>query len=212
MKRTALALALTLSSACTIQQPITEPTPDRTHNEPTPERPKGAGPSSVNAPVEPLTEEDIVYFDVHPMMVPVDGVEPRSLRDTFHEPRDGGRIHRAQDILAPRGTPVLAAIAGEVARVSQNSLGGITVYLTDTEHRYVYYYAHLDHYSDQLTVGLRVEEGTVIGYVGTSGNAPPDTPHLHFQAMRIRPGQHDWWNGTPVDVRQFMIRPGKALE
>jgi murein DD-endopeptidase MepM/ murein hydrolase activator NlpD len=202
--------ALMLLSACTIQQPVTEPAPDRTPGEPT--TAPARKPIPPQPQMEPLTEEDIAYFDVHPMMVPVDGVEPRALRDTFHEARDGGRTHNATDILAPRGTPVLAAIYGEVARMSQNSLGGITVYLTDTERRYVYYYAHLDHYSDQLTVGLKVEEGTVIGYVGTSGNAPPDTPHLHFQAMRIKPGQHDWWNGIPVDVRQFMIRPGKAIE
>jgi murein DD-endopeptidase MepM/ murein hydrolase activator NlpD len=210
MKRTALAVAVALSSACVVQVPTTEPTPDRTE-EPT-TRPARVTPDAPRTVVEPLTEEDIAYFDVHPMMVPVDGVEPRVLRDTFHEARDGGRTHSATDILAPRGTPVLAAIAGEVARLSQNALGGITLYLTDNERRYVYYYAHLDHYADQVTPGLKVEEGTVIGYVGTTGNAPPDTPHLHFQAMRIKPGQHDWWNGTPVDVRQFMIRPGKALE
>ncbi|HUQ48143.1 MAG TPA: M23 family metallopeptidase [Gemmatimonadaceae bacterium] len=210
MKRIALALALTLSTACAIRQPATAPgpaaAPDRTPTQ------TSESARAVPVPFEPITEEDFAYFDVHPMMVPVAGVDPRTLRDTFHERRDGGRIHRAQDILAPRDTPVLAAIAGEVARMSQNSLGGVTVYLTDTERRYVYYYAHLDHYADHLTVGLKVDEGTVIGYVGTSGNAPPDTPHLHFQAMRIKPGQRDWWNGTPVDVRQFMIRPGKAIE
>jgi Membrane proteins related to metalloendopeptidases len=97
------------------------------------------------------------------MMVPVEGVEPRVLRDTFHEGRDGGRTHNATDILAPRGTPVLAAIAGEIARMSQNALGGITLYLTDNERRYVYYYAHLDRYADQVTPGMKVEEGTVIG-------------------------------------------------
>lgn len=145
-------------------------------------------------------------------MIPVDGVEPRSLRDTFNEARDGGRTHRATDILAPRGTPVLAAISGQVLRMSQSSLGGITAYLVDDEARYVYYYAHLDHYADALTQGLRVQAGDVIGYVGTSGNAPPDTPHLHFQVMRLKEGQHDWWNGTAVDVRPFMIRTGKARE
>ena len=159
-----------------------------------------------------ITDADEEYFLAHQLMVPVDGVTPRQLRDTFNEARDGGRIHRATDILAPRGTPVVAAISGEVARMNQNSLGGIVVYMFDDEHRYVYYYAHLDHYSDQLTTGLKVSAGDVIGYVGTSGNAPPDTPHLHFQAMRINPGQHDWWNGTPVDVRLFMTRTGKARE
>jgi len=160
----------------------------------------------------PLTEADAAYFDTHPLMVPVDGVSPRELRDSFNDARSDGRIHRATDILAPRGTPVVAAIAGEVFRLRQNAAGGITAYLLDEERRYVYYYAHLEHYSDRITEGLRVDQGFVIGYVGTSGNAPPDTPHLHFQTMRLAEGQRDWWNGTPVDVRSFMKRTGKARE
>jgi len=164
-------------------------------------------------PVAPaITEADAAYFEARPLMVPVDGVSPRELRDSFNDARGDGRIHRATDILAPRGTPVVAAIAGEVLRLRQNSAGGITAYLLDEERRYVYYYAHLEHYSDRITEGLRVEQGFVIGYVGTSGNAPPDTPHLHFQAMRLAEGQRDWWNGTPVDVRAFMTRAGKARE
>ncbi len=143
-------------------------------------------------------------------MVPVEGVRPADLRDSFNDARDGGRIHRATDILAPRGTPVVAAIDGEVFRLRQSSAGGITAYLVDSERRYLYYYAHLDHYSDSITEGLRVQQGFVIGYVGTSGNAPPDTPHLHFQVMRLDPGQKDWWNGTPVDVRQFITKSGKS--
>ena len=78
-------------------------------------------------------------------MVPVVGVSPRDLRDTFNDARDGGRTHRATDIMAPRGTPVVAAIDGEVVRLQQNGAGGITAYLTDRERRYIYYYAHLDH-------------------------------------------------------------------
>ena len=201
MSRRLLSLAITLCSAtaCTIQQPTTEPIPEM-------------APAPAPAPAPAITDDDIAYFEIHPLMVPVDGVEPKDLKDTFNEGRDGGRTHRATDILASRGTPVIAAISGEVARLSQNALGGVTAYLVDDDKRYVYYYAHMDHYSDELTQGLKVQAGTVIGYVGTSGNAPPDTPHLHFQAMRIKVGQHDWWNGTPVDVRPFMTRTGKALE
>ncbi|MDQ3243113.1 MAG: M23 family metallopeptidase, partial [Gemmatimonadota bacterium] len=108
--------------------------------------------------------------------------------------------------------PIVAAIGGHVLRLRQNAAGGITVYLIDENRRYVYYYAHLDHYSDAITEGLAVQQGFVIGYVGTSGNAPPDTPHLHFQAMRIGDGQRDWWNGTPVDVRPFMTKRGTATQ
>jgi peptidoglycan LD-endopeptidase LytH len=145
-------------------------------------------------------------------MIPVEGISPRELRDSFNEGRSEGRTHRATDILAPRGTPVIAAIDGQVVRLSQSSAGGITAYLVDDQAQYLYYYAHLDHYSDQITPGLRVKQGFVIGYVGTSGNAPPDTPHLHFQVMRLEPGKKDWWNGTPVDVRSFMTKKGKVRE
>ncbi len=192
----AVAVLLATTSACVQRQPTPEPSPVIQKHRPMP----------------PISDEDREYFNQHPLMIPVEGVESKSLRDTFNEGRDSGRTHRATDILAPRGTPVIAATAGQVLRMSQSSLGGITLYLVDTEGRYVYYYAHLDHYADRTTQGLKVEEGDVIGYVGTSGNAPPDTPHLHFQAMRLKEGQHDWWNGTPVDVRPFMTRTGKARE
>lgn len=145
-------------------------------------------------------------------MVPVEGVSPRDLRDSFNDPRDGGRTHRALDILAPRGTPVLAAIDGEVLILRQNAAGGNTLYLTDSAHRYVYYYAHLDRFSDKVLETIKVRQGFLLGYVGTTGNAPPDTPHLHFQVMRMNPGQADWWSGTPVDVRAFITRPGKVRE
>jgi murein DD-endopeptidase MepM/ murein hydrolase activator NlpD len=94
----------------------------------------------------------------------------------------------------------------------QNAAGGTTAYLIDAERRYIYYYAHLESYAAPLTEGLEVRQGTVIGFVGTSGNAPPNVPHLHFQAMRLNDGQRDWWNGTPVDVRSFMTRKGKAID
>lgn len=160
----------------------------------------------------PISSADAEYFESHQLMVPVAGVSPRDLRDSFNDARDGGRTHRATDILAPRGTPVVAAIDGEVLRLSQNGSGGLTVYLTDDERRYVYYYAHLDRYSDLILNTVRIRQGRVIGYVGTTGNAPPDTPHLHFQVTRLAPGQLDWWNGTPVDVRRFMTRPGRPIE
>ena len=168
--------------------------------------------ATVDSPPAAVSEADMEYFEQHPLMVPVDGVSPRDLLDSFNDTRENGRTHRAIDILAPRGTPVVAAIAGEILRLNQNAAGGVTIYLIDDERRYLYYYAHLDHYSDQVTAGLRVPQGFVIGYVGTSGNAPPDTPHLHFQAMRLKEGQRDWWNGTPVDVRRFMTRQGRTRE
>ena len=171
-----------------------------------------AAPSLEPLPSPSIASADAEYFEAHPLMVPVEGVSPRELRDSFNDARGEGRTHRAIDILAPRGTPVLAAIDGTVIRMRQNAAGGTTAYLIDRSRNYIYYYAHLDHYSDRMTEGLQVSQGSVIGYVGTSGNAPPDTPHLHFQAMRLRDGQRDWWNGTPVDVRGFMIMKGRIRE
>ena len=157
-----------------------------------------------------LTGIEAEYFAQNQLMIPVDGITARDLRDSFNAPRGGGRIHGAIDILAPRGTPVVAAVDGQVFRLRQNSNGGVTAYLVDSSRSYIYYYAHLDHYSDDITEGLTVKQGYVIGFVGTSGNAPPDTPHLHFQVMRLAPQQRDWWNGPPIDVREFMTRTGRA--
>lgn len=152
---------------------------------------------------------DSEYFAEHPLMVPVEGIAPDKLHDTFYQGRDGTRMHLSQDILAPRGTPVLAAADGKILRMAQNTLGGITVYAVDAEGKYVFYYAHLDHYSDAVTVGLEVKQGDILGYVGTTGNAPPQTPHLHFQTMRMAKSRHDWWNGTPIDVLPFMLIRGE---
>ena len=177
-----------------------------------PPEPVTRAPAPSVPPAPRVTSADAEYFEEHPLMVPVEGVAPRQLRDSFNEARDGGRTHRATDILAPRGTPVVAAIDGEVIQLKQSVAGGLTAYLTDDQHRYIYYYAHLDRYSDKLPETVRIKQGFVIGYVGTTGNAPPNTPHLHFQAMRLAPDQRDWWNGTPVDVRSFITRTGKAIE
>lgn len=161
-------------------------------------------------PVQPAPEADASYFSEHPLMVPVESVSPRDLTDSFNAPRGNGRTHRAIDILAPRGTPVVAAIDGSVLRLAQSAAGGIAAYLVDDARRYVYYYAHLERYADAVTEGLRVPKGFVIGYVGTSGNAPPGTPHLHFQVMRLADGQRDWWNGPPVDALRFMTETGRS--
>jgi murein DD-endopeptidase MepM/ murein hydrolase activator NlpD len=146
-------------------------------------------------------------------MVPVAGVAPDRVRDTFNEARDnGGRIHRATDILASRGTPVVAVSSGTVLRMSQNTRGGITLYMLDTRKRFLFYYAHLDRYSDYVSPNARVAQGTILGYVGSSGNADPGAPHLHFQAMRWDPERRDYWNGAPVDVRPFFQLIGQERE
>jgi murein DD-endopeptidase MepM/ murein hydrolase activator NlpD len=149
---------------------------------------------------------DSAYFRAYPLMVPVEGIEHRNLRDTFHEQRSGGRIHMATDILAMRGTPVLSASDGRIIKLASGGAGGITIYVADASGRYLHYYAHLEGYAPGIKEGLQVREGQVIGFVGTTGNAPPNTPHLHYQVMR---SDKDYWNGSPIDVRPFMTKPGK---
>lgn len=170
--------------------------------------PEGAA-APVRAELRPMLGSDSAYFRAHPLMVPVEGVEPRSLRNTYHEARNGGRIHMATDILAMRGTPVLAASDGRIIKLANGGAGGITLYIADASGRYLHYYGHLEGYAPDVKEGLEVKEGQVIGFVGTTGNAPPNTPHLHYQVMR---SDKNYWNGTPIDVRPFITKPGRMRE
>jgi murein DD-endopeptidase MepM/ murein hydrolase activator NlpD len=154
-----------------------------------------------------LPGEDAVRLRARGLAVPVLGVYPDQIPDSYNAGRSGGRTHNAVDILAPRGTPVLSADDGQVARLSRNALGGITVYAFDPGRRFVYYYAHLDRYRAGLAEGMRLAKGEVIGYVGTTGNAPPGTPHLHFQVMRVGEGRQ-WWAGSPLDPRPYFVTGG----
>lgn len=142
--------------------------------------------------------DDVQYLRARRLIIPVAGVEPEALHDDFNAARGEGRRHNAIDILAPYGTPVIAADDGFVLRLSRNRAGGIVVYATDPEERVVYYYAHLAGYHDGVTAGKPLQKGDTIGYVGTSGNAPENTPHLHFQIMRMRGGGR-YWNGEPFN-------------
>jgi murein DD-endopeptidase MepM/ murein hydrolase activator NlpD len=141
------------------------------------------------------------------LVVPVAGVPPERIPDTFNAARSGSRVHRATDIVAPRGTRVLSADDGRVLRVSRNRFGGLVVYATDPDERFVYYYAHLDRHADGVAEGTKLAKGDVIGYVGTTGNAPENTPHLHFQVMR-RERDKGYWEGTPLDVRPYLVENG----
>lgn len=130
-------------------------------------------------------------------MIPVAGVAAGQLRDDFNEVRDGHR-HDGIDILAPRGTPVLAAAEGNVVKLFNSKPGGLTVYLFDDSQTHCYYYAHLDRYATGLKEGMLLRQGDVLGYVGTTGDAPANTPHLHFEVHILGPDKH-WWEGTPID-------------
>ena len=130
--------------------------------------------------------------------LPVQGLTRDELRNTFEEMRGGSRRHEAIDILAPRNTPVVAVEDGRVAKLFLSKPGGMTIYQFDPTSTYAYYYAHLERYAGGLKDGDAVSRGQVIGYVGTSGNAPPDTPHLHFAIFKLTEAKH-WWQGTAID-------------
>jgi murein DD-endopeptidase MepM/ murein hydrolase activator NlpD len=131
------------------------------------------------------------------ILIPVEGVRAAELHDTFTQARSGGRRHDAIDILAPRGTRVLAAVDGTIRKLFFSRAGGITIYEFDAPQRRVYYYAHLDRYAD-VHEGMSIRQGQVIGYVGTTGNAPANTPHLHF-AVEDLPATKEWWKGSAVN-------------
>jgi peptidoglycan LD-endopeptidase LytH len=114
------------------------------------------------------------------LIIPVAGVKPEQLRDTFTDARSEGRAHDAIDIMAPAGTPVLAASDGEIVRLFQSERGGITIYQLSPEKKLVFYYAHLERYAEGLAVGKYVKQGEVIAYVGDTGNAGTGNYHLHF--------------------------------
>lgn len=131
------------------------------------------------------------------ILFPVPGVSPKAMADSFHEAR-GARTHHAVDILAPRNSEVVAVADGTIARMMTSAAGGIAVYQWNADATLVYYYAHLEGYAKGLAEGQAVTRGQVLGYVGTTGNAPANTPHLHFAISRVdKKGR--WWGGEPVN-------------
>lgn len=163
----------------------------------------GIGTPEIAGGAVAVSPEDLAYLRERELLVPVAGVRAARITGTFDDDRSGGRTHHATDILAPRGTPVLAADEGRVWKMRSNALGGITIYAVDPLERFVFYYAHLDHYREGLAEGAAVQKGDTLGYVGTTGNAPPNVPHLHFQVARLGADKR-WWAGTPVDALLFL--------
>jgi len=131
------------------------------------------------------------------LVVPVQGVPRSALRDNYTEPR-AGHSHEAEDIIAPRGTPVLSAADGRLTKLHESVAGGHMIYAGDASDRWIFMYGHLDRYADGIKEGMPLKAGQLIGYVGTTGNAPIATPHLHFAIARGTPSKK-WWKGTPVN-------------
>lgn len=159
---------------------------------PTPDANSTPAPSAVLAPSN----------NNAPLLIPVAGVKLEDLQNTFKDARSDGRVHDAIDIIAPRGTPVLACTDGRVVKLFNSARGGITLYQLSDDERTVYYYAHLDRYHDGIEVGKRLRRGEVIAYVGDTGNATPGNYHLHFSAALVS-DPRDIHNGTflnPYDL------------
>ena len=132
------------------------------------------------------------------LVVPVQGVAPSQLSPTFEDARSEGRVHEAIDIMAPAGTPVLAVADGHVEKLFDSRQGGLTIYQFEPGGRHAYYYAHLQRYAPGLAEQQPVRQGQVIGYVGSTGNADPAAPHLHFAIFVLGPEKR-WWEGRAID-------------
>ena len=142
------------------------------------------------------------------LAIPVPGVRPEQLSDTFTQARAHGRPHDAIDIMAPRGTPVLAAAEGTVEKLFfSHGGGGITVYIRSPDRAWIYYYAHLDRYAPGLVEGQHILRGEPIAFVGSTGDASPNAPHLHFAINRMAQGER-WWQGTPINPYPLLAGRG----
>lgn len=139
------------------------------------------------------------------LIIPVAGIAPSQLVDTYTQSRSEGRTHDAIDIMAPAGTPVLAAVDGTVAKLFTSRLGGLTIYQFDPDGRRVYYYAHLSGYAPGLVEGQALRQGQVIGYVGSTGDASPTAPHLHFSVGDLGP-EKQWWKSVPTNPYPLLAR------
>jgi murein DD-endopeptidase MepM/ murein hydrolase activator NlpD len=139
------------------------------------------------------------------LAIPVAGVAAADLVDTFDDKRGSDRIHEALDIMAPAGTPVFAVADGHVEKLFDSDNGGLTIYQFEPTGRYAYYYAHLQRYAAGLSEGDRIRRGQVIGYVGSTGNASPEAPHLHFGIFRLG-AEKRWWEGAPVNPYPLFVR------
>jgi len=138
------------------------------------------------------------------LMIPVVGIKPEQLQDTFNDSRSQGRVHNAIDIIAPLGTPVVAVSDGEIAKFFYSERGGITIYQYSTDKKHVYYYAHLQKRADNIKETDFVKQGTIIGYVGDSGNSGAGNYHLHF-AVTLLDDPKRIFTGTDLNPYPLLI-------
>jgi murein DD-endopeptidase MepM/ murein hydrolase activator NlpD len=142
-------------------------------------------------------------------MIPVAGVKPAQLLDTFTAARSDNRVHDAIDIPAPAGTPVVAAVNGQIAKFFDSNLGGITIYQYSADKKYVYYYAHLQRRAPDISENDFVTQGRVIGYVGDTGNAGAGNTHLHFSIALVKDPKR-WWEGEYINPYPLLKQAREA--
>lgn len=185
------------------------PTPDATHlvpaDGPLPPLPNPALLAAPPAEPKPMPT-DTALSTAPGIALPLATLKRSDIQDTFNDTRGGGTKHEAADILAPRGTPVLAVDDGNVVKLFTSKKGGLTVYQFDRTRTYCYYYAHLDRYIEGLQEGMLLRRGDKLGYVGTTGDAPANTPHLHFAILKLGPDKHWWEHTTAINPYPFLIK------
>ncbi|HEX6574338.1 MAG TPA: M23 family metallopeptidase [Gemmatimonadaceae bacterium] len=147
----------------------------------------------------PVTPADLESLKKAGMIIPVAGVNAKDLVNSFDDMRGSERHHNALDIMAARNTPVVAALPGTVLKLHNSVAGGLTVYMSDSTYRFVMMYGHLDSYRPGIKEGQAIRRGEIIGFVGSTGNANPLAPHLHFQVTR-NDNMKEWWKGTPLNA------------
>ncbi len=203
MTRAATLLAVTLVAlaGCRLETPANPPPADDVASAHDVAAGDGVAAESTAAVDAPVSTPPDTLRAPSGLVIPVAGVGPDKLADTFSDAREGGRVHDAIDILAPRGTPVVAAAAGHVARLFTSERGGLTVYVVSPDPAggaLVYYYAHLDAYAPGLADGQDVRAGQTLGTVGDSGNAVPGNTHLHFAIWRVDDPAR-FWDGPALN-------------
>jgi peptidoglycan LD-endopeptidase LytH len=170
-------------------------------------QPESGGPPTSSWPHDgtPVLKDDYDDLMQQRLTLPIPGLRSADIQDTYDQGRANGKPHEATDILAPRGTPVVAIVDGTIQKLFTSVPGGLTIYEFDPQDVYCYYYAHLDHYAEGIREGMQVKRGTIIGYVGTTGNAPANTPHLHLAIFKLGPEKR-WWHGEPINPYPILKR------
>lgn len=178
---------------------------------PAPLRPAATAPATGPAPQAGRSAPEALPAEAGKpgLLMPVQGIDIAQVHDTFDQPRGSERRHEAMDVMAPAGTPVLAVADGRIEKLFTSDRGGLTIYQFDPTGTWSYYYAHLQAYAPGLAEGMDVRRGDVLGTVGSSGNADPAAPHLHFAVFRLTP-ERQWWTGEPVNPWPLLERAAAA--